>query len=77
MQTVKLSIAEALMWLCRAEPTSKECIEALKAWTEKTPARAALLAVSCTPLLLLRRLAEEVLASTFSSFGARAISASV
>ena len=48
MLSNKLSIAEALMWLCRAEPTSKECIEAIKAWTDKTPARAALLAVNST-----------------------------
>ena len=71
MQTTKLSIAEALMWLCRAEPTSKECIEALKAWTDKTPARAALLAVSYTTLPMLCRSADE-LASTCGSFGSSA-----
>ena len=36
-------MAEALQWLCRAEPTSKDMIEALHGWTAKTPARAALL----------------------------------
>lgn len=43
MPTVKLTMAEALQWLCRAEPTSKDMIEALHSWTAKTPARAALL----------------------------------
>ena len=45
IQSSKLSIAEALTWLCRAEPTSKDTIDALHSWAEKTPARAALLQV--------------------------------
>jgi len=45
MATTKLSMAEALQWLCRAEPTSKDLLEALQGWTAKTPARAALLQV--------------------------------
>ncbi|DBA81732.1 hypothetical protein WJX77_003084 [Trebouxia sp. C0004] len=43
MPATNLSIAEALQWLCRAEPTSKDLLEALQIWTAKTPARAALL----------------------------------
>lgn len=43
MPNAKLSMAEALQWLCRAEPTSKDLLEALQDWTAKTPARAALL----------------------------------
>lgn len=42
MASGKLSMAEALQWLCRAEPTSKDLLEALQAWTAKTPARVAL-----------------------------------
>ena len=42
MGSAKLSMAEALQWLCRAEPTSKDLLEALQAWTAKTPAHAAL-----------------------------------
>ena len=42
MAGAKLSMAEALQWLCRAEPTSKDLLEALQTWTAKTPARVAL-----------------------------------
>lgn len=42
MAEVKLSMAEALQWLCRAEPTSRDLLEGLQAWTAKTPARVAL-----------------------------------
>ena len=42
MGSAKLSMAEALQWLCRAEPTSKDLLEAFQAWTAKTPARVAL-----------------------------------
>ena len=42
MAGAKLSMAEALQWLCRAEPTSKDLLEALQTWTAKTPSRVAL-----------------------------------
>lgn len=42
MDGAKLSMAEALQWLCRAEPSSKDLLEALQTWTAKTPARVAL-----------------------------------
>lgn len=42
MGGAKLSMAEALQWLCRAEPSSKDLLEALQTWTAKTPARVAL-----------------------------------
>ncbi|KAK9817170.1 hypothetical protein WJX72_010626 [[Myrmecia] bisecta] len=38
-----LTIAEVLQWLCRAEPTPPDPIDTLRAWADKTPARAALL----------------------------------
>ena len=46
MAGAKLSMAEALQWLCRAEPTSKDLLEALQTWTAKTPARVALTQVT-------------------------------
>ena len=45
MAAVKLSMPEVLQWLCRAEPTGKDVEEALKRWTQKTPAWAAILKV--------------------------------
>lgn len=42
MGGAKLSMAEALQWLCRAEPTSTDLLQALQTWTAKTPARVAL-----------------------------------
>ena len=46
MAGAKLSMAEALQWLCRAEPTSKDLLEALQTWTAKTPAQVALTQVT-------------------------------
>lgn len=45
MASVKLSMPEVLQWLCRAEATGKDVEEALKKWTQKTPAWAAILKV--------------------------------
>ena len=45
MAAVKLSMPEMLQWLCRAEATGKDVEEALKKWTQKTPAWAAILKV--------------------------------
>ena len=52
MGKAKLSMAEALQWLCRAEPTGRDLLEALQAWTAKTPAQAALTQASPAPHML-------------------------
>lgn len=55
MATNPLSLAEALQWLCVAEPTSKEYLATLAAWTDKTPIRVAIAEVMCQcyPVLVL------------------------